>query len=77
MANDIKKKTQENLKLIFHLSVSPTTIHVVKLIPCLQNNDDKETKNGDFYAMRRQTIQTWRNMRHVTPFVLTRQSQSF
>ena len=34
---------------------------------CLQN-DDKETKNGDSHAIRRQTIQTWRNMRHVPPF---------
>ena len=28
-----KKKWQKNLKLVFHLSVSLTTIHVVKLIP--------------------------------------------
>ena len=32
-----KKKWQKNLKLVFHLSVSPTTIHVVKLIPCLSS----------------------------------------
>ena len=77
MANTKKKKKngKKNLKLVFHLSVSPTTIHVVKLIPCLtsKHNDDKRTKNGDSHAIRRQTIQTWRNMRHVTPFVLTRQ----
>ena len=29
-----KKNGKKNLKLVFHLSVSPTTIHVVKLIPC-------------------------------------------
>ena len=35
------KNGKKNLKLVFHLSVSPTTIHVVKLIPCLvlKNND--------------------------------------
>ena len=32
-----KKKNGKNLKLIFHLSVSPWTIHVVKLIPCLSS----------------------------------------
>ena len=43
MANN-KKKWQKNLKLVFHLSVSPTTIHVVKLIPRLpsKQNDDKQ-----------------------------------
>ena len=46
-----KKNGKKNLKLVFHLSVSPTTIHVVKLIPCLQNKDDKETENGDFHAI--------------------------
>ncbi len=46
-----KTKWQKNLKLVFHLSVSLTTIHVVKLIPCLQNNDDKETENGDSHAI--------------------------
>jgi len=41
-----KMNDKKNLKLIFHLSVSPTTIHVVKLIPCLtsKHNDDKHTK---------------------------------
>ena len=34
---------------------------------CLQN-DHKQTKNGDSHAIRRQTIQIWRNMRHVPPF---------
>ena len=36
---------------------------------CHQNNNDeqKQTKNGHFHAIWRQTIQTWRNMRHVTP----------
>ena len=51
MVNKPKINGKKNLKLVFHLSVSPTTIHVVKLIPCLQNNDDKETKNGDSYAI--------------------------
>ena len=32
-----QKKWQKNLKLVFHLSVSLTTIHVVKLIPCLSS----------------------------------------
>ena len=32
-----KKNGKKNLKLVFHLSVSPTTIHVVKLIPCLSS----------------------------------------
>ncbi len=39
-----KKNGKKNLKLVFHLSVSSTTIHVVKLIPCLSSkkkNDDK------------------------------------
>ena len=35
------------------------------------------TQNGDSHAICQQTIQTWRNMRHVTPFVLTRQNQKF
>ncbi len=30
-----QQKWQKNLKLVFHLSVSQTTIHVVKLIPRL------------------------------------------
>ncbi len=49
-----KKEKKDNLKLVFHLSVSQTTIHVVKLIPCLESkhNDDKQTKkNGDSYAI--------------------------
>ena len=48
-----KKMVKKNLKLVFHLSISPTTIHVVKLIPCLtsKQNDDKQTKNGDSYAI--------------------------
>ncbi len=39
-----EQKWQKNSKLVFHLSVSPTTIHVVKLIPCLTSklNDDKQ-----------------------------------
>ena len=36
-----KKKWQKNLKLVFHLSVSPTTIHVVKLIPCLTSKTQR------------------------------------
>jgi len=41
------------LKLVFHLSVSLTTIHVVKLIPCLSSkqNDHKPTQNGDSHAI--------------------------
>jgi len=57
---------KKNLKLVFHLSVSPTTIHVVKLIPRLtskQNDvqthkmatpmpfDDKQFKLGEACAM--------------------------
>ena len=36
-----KKNGKKNLKLVFHLSVSQTTIHVVKLIPylVLKKND--------------------------------------
>ena len=62
-----KKNGKKNLKLVFHLSVSPTTIHVVKLIPCLtsKHNNDKQTKNGDSHAIRRQTIQIWRDTRHI------------
>ena len=47
------KEKKKDLKLVFHLSVSPTTIHVVKLIPCLtsKQNDDKQTKNGDSHAI--------------------------
>ena len=50
-----KKNGKKNLKLVFHLSVSPTTIHVVKLIPCLtsKQNDDKQT-------------QKWRLLCHLT-----------
>ena len=63
------KNGKKNLKLVFHLSVSHTTIHVVKLIPCLTSSPKMiNTQNGDSHAIRRQTIQTWRNMRHVTPF---------
>ena len=52
-ANNTKKNGKKNLKLVFHLSVSPTTIHVVKLIPCLtlKQYDDKQTKNGDSHAI--------------------------
>ena len=41
-----KKNDKKNLKLVFHLSVSHTTIHVVKLIPCLtsKHNDDKQNE---------------------------------
>ncbi len=48
-----KKNGKKNLKLVFHLSISPTTIHVVKLIPCLtsKHNDDKQMKNGDSHAI--------------------------
>ena len=44
-----QQQKKKNLKLVFHLSVSPTTIHVVKLIPCLtsKHSDDKQTKNGE------------------------------
>ena len=47
------KNGKKNLKLVFHLSVSPTTIHVVKLMPRLasKHNDDKQTKNGDSHAI--------------------------
>ncbi len=39
--------------------------------PFHQNNDEqKQTKNGHYYAIWRQTIQTWRNIRHATPFCL-------
>ena len=48
-----EQKWQKNLKLVFHLSISPTTIHVVKLIPRLtsKHNDDKQTENGDSHAI--------------------------
>ena len=77
MANDIKK-TQENLKLIFHLSVSPTTIHVVKLIPCLSSK-----KNTMMNKRKMATLMPFDDRQfklgetHVIPFVLTRQNQSF
>jgi len=78
MANN-KKKWQKNLKLVFHLSVSHTTIHVVKLIPCLSSKttmtkkrkmatlmpfDDRQFKLGETCAMQ-------------LLFVLTRQIQKF
>ena len=43
---------------------------------CLQN-DHKQTKNGDSHAIWRQTIQTWRNMRHVTPLSSHDKNQKF
>ena len=43
----------------------------------VEHNDDKETKNGDSHAIWRQTIQTWRNMRHVTPFCLHKTKPKF
>ncbi len=68
-----KKMELKNLKLVFHLSVSQMTIHVIKLIPFHQNNNDeqKQTKNGDPHAIRRQTIRYGET--HVISFVLTRQ----
>jgi len=39
------KKWQKNLKLVFHLSVSHTTIHVVKLILCLSSKTTMMNKH--------------------------------
>ena len=68
---------KKNLKLVFHLSVSPTTIHVVKLIPRLtsKHNDDKQTKMVTlmpFDDRRSRYGET-----HVISFVFTRQNQKF
>ena len=72
-----QKKWQKNLKLVFHLSVSHTTIHVVKLIPCLtsKQNDDKQTKMATlmpFDDRRSRYGET-----HVISFVLIRQKPKF
>ena len=72
-----EQKWQKNLKLVFHLSVSPTTIHVVKLIPRLPSNkhDDKHTKTATpmpFDDRRSRYGET-----HVISFVLTRQKPKF
>ena len=48
-----KKNGKKNLKLVFHLSVSLTTIHVIKLIPCLSSK-------------RSQTNEKWRLPCHLT-----------
>ena len=62
-----KKMVKKNLKLVLHLSVSPTTIHVVKLIPCLSSKKTmiNKRKMATVMPFRRQTIQTWRNTRHT------------
>ena len=75
MANN-NKNGKNNLKLVFHLSVSPTTIHVVKLIPCLSSKtmtkkrkmatlmpfDDRQFKLGETYAMK---FRIWQDTRHI------------
>ena len=74
-----QKEMAKNLKFVLHLSISPTTIHVVKLIPCLSSKttmtkkrkmatlmpfDDRQFKLGEPCAMQ-------------LLFVLTRQIQKF
>ena len=73
----MNKNGKKNSKLVFHLSVSPTTIHVVKLIPCLtsKQNDDKHTEMATL--MPSDNRHSGYGETHVIPFVLTQQNQKF
>ena len=82
-----KKKWQKNLKLVFHLSVSPTTIHVVKLIPLSSkqwwiNTNEKWRLSchltSDNSNLAKHPLQySGYDETYVISFVLTRQNQKF
>ena len=77
MVNNTTTKWQ-NSKLVFHLPVSHTTIHVDKLIPCLSSKkqtmmnkrkmatlmpfDDRQFKLGETSATK---FRIWRDLRHI------------
>ena len=82
------KKWQKNLKLVFHLSVSHTTIHVVKLIPCLSSKKKRWWINEKWRLSCHLTTDNSNLAKHplqnsgygktyVISFVLTRQIQKF
>ena len=72
MANNQKKMAKRIWNWYFIYQFHQRPFMSLNWYPVCLQNDHKQTKNGDSHAIWRQTIQTWRNMRHVTPFCLFR-----
>ncbi len=69
-----KKMAKKNLKLVFHLSVSLTTIHVVKLIPSRASKTTMMTKKRKMATlMPFDDRHSGYGETHIISFVLTRQ----